>query len=361
MSFRKHTARYKVWIFAPHLETDDPNLQYYYDFTQSIAEFTKVFTEIRCEWEWVNVTLNNLGEVIARVKSHTGKHNIVLNLCDGDEINDVPGISVIRALDEHQITYTGSDAYFYGITTSKITMKKAFSEHGVSMPGWVKLNGHVDKNLFSKVGNPIIVKPAISAGSMGLTVKNVVSNVGELKSILTAMHEGYHGWKLDEAGLLAEQYIAGREFTTLLVGSFCHPDDITFYQPVERVFHPSLPEKEKFLSFGRLWEIYDEESPMPDNGYLYVYDHVTCPDLTRRLRELSLHAFHAVQGKGYARLDIRMDKDTEQLYVLEINAQCGLSEDEDYTSIGAILKASNKTFTDLIVEVLDDALLRSPS
>ncbi len=39
---------------------------------------------------------------------------------------------------------------------------------------------------------------------------------------------------------------------------------------------------------------------------------------------------------GYGRLDIRMDRQTGKMYVLEVNAQCGLSEDEDYTSIGAI-------------------------
>ena len=34
--------------------------------------------------------------------------------------------------------------------------------------------------------------------------------------------------------------------------------------------------------------------------------------------------------------------------MLEVNAQCGLSEDEDYTSIGAILRYSGKTFSDLV-------------
>jgi hypothetical protein len=45
--------------------------------------------------------------------------------------------------------------------------------------------------------------------------------------------------------------------------------------------------------------------------------------------------------------------------MLEVNAQCGLSEDEDYTSIGAILKASGVTFTEVIAEILMDALRRS--
>ncbi|MBL7874547.1 MAG: hypothetical protein JNL53_02720 [Cyclobacteriaceae bacterium] len=358
MAFLNHTAGYKVWIFAPYLHTDDPTLKFYYDYTQSIAEYTKVFSEINCEWEWVNITLQNLDQEIARVKNYTAKENIVLNLCDGDEINNVPGISVIHALDANQITYTGSDSYFYQVTTSKITMKEAFQQHGVDMPGWVKLNGHIDPKLFEKIGHPVIVKPAISAGSMGISTKNVVSNTTELKEVLATMKNGYKGWKLET--LLAEQFIIGKEFTTFLVGSFDQPKQIKFYQPIERVFHPSLPEKEQFLSFERLWEAYEEESPMPDNGFLYEYAPVKSSTLVEDLRELSLDAFKAVKGKGYARLDIRMDKETQRLFVLEINAQCGLSDDENYTSIGAILKASNKTFTTLIVEVLNDALLRKP-
>jgi D-alanine-D-alanine ligase len=143
-----------------------------------------------------------------------------------------------------------------------------------------------------------------------------------------------------------------------LVGSYDQPEHIKFYRPIERVFHPSLPEKEQFLSFERLWESYEEESPMPNNGFFYEYEAVACPELVQRLKELSIDAFKAVKGKGYARIDIRMEKDTQKLFVLEINAQCGLSDDENYTSIGAILRVSNKTFTNLIVEVLDDAILR---
>jgi hypothetical protein len=45
--------------------------------------------------------------------------------------------------------------------------------------------------------------------------------------------------------------------------------------------------------------------------------------------------------------------------MLEVNAQCGLSEDENYTSIGAILKVSNKSFTEIIMEILKDALRRN--
>ena len=43
-----------------------------------------------------------------------------------------------------------------------------------------------------------------------------------------------------------------------------------------------------------------------------------------------------IRDRGYTRIDIRQDSTTGKLYMLEANAQCGLSEDEDYTSIGAI-------------------------
>jgi D-alanine-D-alanine ligase len=358
MTFLNNPAAYKVWIFAPYLETDDPTLKFYYDYTQSIAEYTKVFSEVECEWEWMNITLANLPQAITKVISHRNKENLVLNLCDGDEINDVPGISVIHALDASGITYTGSDSHFYNVTTSKITMKEAFDQHGVAIPKWVKLNGHIDKQMFHKTGKPAIVKPAVSAGSMGISVKNVVSDFDELKDVMTTIKQGFNGWNLHGAGLLAEQFIIGKEFTTFLVGSHDQVDQIKFYCPIERVFHHSLPEKEQFLSFERLWESYDNESPMPNEEFFYEYQPVRSPELADKLKELSIEAFKAVKGMGYARLDIRMEKGTDKLFVLEINAQCGLSDDENYTSIGAILRMSNKTFTDLIVEVLDDAILR---
>ena len=51
-------------------------------------------------------------------------------------------------------------------------------------------------------------------------------------------------------------------------------------------------------------------------------------------------------------MDIRRDSKTGKMYVLEVNAQCGISEDEDFTSIGAILRLNGKTFTELSNDVV---------
>lgn len=34
---------FTIWVLAPDIETNDPNLSYYYDFSQSIKEYTAVF------------------------------------------------------------------------------------------------------------------------------------------------------------------------------------------------------------------------------------------------------------------------------------------------------------------------------
>lgn len=358
--FTDNKNDYLVWVIAPYLETQDPNLKYYYDYTQSIAEYQKVFSEIGCEWKWVNVTFDAIEAVVLGIRNHpTTKTSIVINLCDGDELNGIPGLSVIDALERHNLIYTGSNEYFYQITTSKIPMKEAFDKHNVSTPAWkvIQPNEGNILSLFEEVGDVLIVKPAISAGSLGLSIKNVVSDEAGFSAILNDIQQGYHGWKLDSGGIFVEEFIKGREFTTLVVGSSTHPETLRFYPPVERVFHSSLPDTERFLSFDRLWETYDYETPLPDKGDLYNYYEPEY-ELVSGLKEISFKAFQSVGGMGYGRLDIRMDQETGKFYVLEVNAQCGLSEDENYTSIGAILRFAKKSFTYLIIEIVEDALMR---
>ncbi len=350
----------KIWILFPYLETEDPNLQYYYDFSQSLEEYSKIFVELGADWSWQQVTMQNYKDTIASIKKMSGrKIPLVFNLCDGDEVNGTPGVSVIHELEKNKLIYTGSDNHFYTITTSKIPMKQAFDKAGVSTANWEIIDGSEEsiKGICKRLGAPLIIKPAVSGGSMGVSVKNVVYTDSELMERMTEIKKGYRGWNLLADGLFVEQFITGPEFTSFVVGSSTEPETCIVYPPIERIFHESLPDEEKFLSFDRLWEIYEDEKPMPGNENFYDY-HRPDATLMKALEQLSLDAYIAVGGMGYGRLDIRMDKCTGKLYMLEVNAQCGLSEDEDYTSIGAILRYADKTFSDLIRKIIQDAFTR---
>ena len=64
-----------VWVLAPQLETNDPNIDYYYDFSQSIAEYTKAFNELDVEWKWQPVTLKSYKKVIESIVKKSDKDN----------------------------------------------------------------------------------------------------------------------------------------------------------------------------------------------------------------------------------------------------------------------------------------------
>ena len=353
----------KVWVLSPSLQSEDDNIDYYYDFSQSIAEYSKVFAELNVNWLWQPVNMLTYREVIDTIEAE--KENgkvipVVLNLCDGDEVNGTPGVSVVKLLEEKDIIYTGADEYFYNITTSKIPMKTEFDKAAVPNAAWETIRDKkVDTDsIFETLGTPIIIKPAVSGGSMGVGIKNVVEHKEELVALLEKMFTGYRGWNLTTDGIIAEKFISGPEYTTLISGSYNDPKNAVIYMPVERVFHASLPDKEKFLSFDRLWEIYEDETAMPGEENFYEYQ-LPAADLIEPIKKISWDAYCATKGKGYTRVDIRMDAVTKQLYVLEVNAQCGISEDENYTSIGAILRFSGKRFSQLVIEILNDAFVRA--
>ncbi len=348
-------------MLAPHIQTADVNIDYYYDFTQSIEEYTKTFVELNIEWQWQPVTMNNYQEIIDTIIHTTPPlQPIIFNLCDGDEMNGTPGISVIHYLEEKKLIYTGADAFFYHITTSKVPMKRAFDEHQVTTAKWQAITNAEEniENIFTTLGNPVIVKPAVSGGSMGVSIKNVVNNKDDLTKQIKKMFAGYRGWQLAIDGIIAEAFIDGPEYTVLIVGNYLQPENAIIYTPVERVFHTSLPAAEKFLSFDRLWEIYEDETPMPNDENFYEYQPAPS-ELQEAIQGLAWRAYVACKGTGYTRADIRMDNATKKMYVLEVNAQCGLSEDEDYTSIGAILKVSEKSFTSLVSEILYNAIIKN--
>ena len=352
----------KVWVLAPYLQTNDANIDYYYDFSQSIEEYTKTFAALNIEWKWQPVTINDYEAIIDIIVAEklTGIYfPLVFNICDGDEVNGTPGISVVKLLEQKGLVYTGADEYFYNITTSKVPMKEAFDRYHVPNARWeaIKIKNQYTNGIFDRLGAPIIVKPSVSGGSMGVGIKNVVENKAELNEQIYKMFDGYRGWNLAADGLIAESFITGPEFTVLIVGSYNKPEEAKIYTPVERIFHPSLPDKEKFLSFDRLWEIYEDEEPMPNEGNFYEYE-IPDADLIEAIKKISWDAYVACRGKGYTRVDVRMDNVTKKLFVLEVNAQCGLSEDENYTSIGAILRVSNTTYAELVVEIINDAFLR---
>jgi D-alanine-D-alanine ligase len=126
---------------------------------------------------------------------------------------------------------------------------------------------------------------------------------------------------------------------------------------VQRLFHRDVPQHERFLSFDRYWSEYKEESRFSPDEPFYRYG--MAPERLRdRLADLATRAFVALEGRSYGRVDIRLDERTDELFVLEVNANCGLSGDTE-TSVGEILLLSKIPVTEVITGMLRDAYDRA--
>lgn len=363
-----------VWAFIPYRITEQGLVGEFYDNPGYRQELADVFTELGIQWKWQPITLENIHAAVEEVAASSKEYiPVVLNFCDGfDEVDGYPGLSVIKLLEEKNIIFTGSDSTFEYLTISKIRMKCALAEASVSTAPYEVISdiSHV-RGICQRLGIPLIVKPAISTASYGIWLQSVVHSDEQVRSQVQQLLQGQHGMECPPEGIFVEQFINGPEFTVLLVGSAQQPDSIKIYPPVERVFHPSLPETERFLVSERQFSK-EATSLWPEEQ---VCRHqLADPILRNRLRELSRRAYCAVGGIGYGRVDIRMEWATQELFVLEVNSNCALSstpipeqrdsrksEEPHETSAGTILHLSGTPFAQLMSEIIAEAFARNSS
>jgi D-alanine-D-alanine ligase len=179
---------------------------------------------------------------------------------------------------------------------------------GIKTPGYVLIEKLNDiHEAIRHLSFPLFVKPAKAGDSLGIDEYSLVYNKKELEQKASAIIEEY-------GPLLAEEYIAGREFTVLVAAN----DDgktCTVFRPIEYLF----PKGREFKTYALKTSELHPDCNVPCND----------PELDRRLRFASERIFNGFKGVGYARLDFRVNKKKE-IYFLEINFTCSVFYKDGY-------------------------------
>jgi D-alanine-D-alanine ligase len=302
-------------------------------------------------------------EVVASNSDYTP---VVLNYCDGfDEVDGYPGLSVIKLLEDKGINFTGGDSNFEYQTISKIRMKRTFLEAGVATARYEVISDpNCIQGICQRLGSPLIVKPSISTASQGIWLDSVVESDEQVSLQVQRLMQAEHGKQCPQNGIFVEQFINGREFAVFVLGSAKQPENLKIYPSLERVFHPSLPETERFLSHYRYWGKNEGETSLLSEEQ-FCYYRLAEPELHKRLCNLAKRAYCAVDGNGYGRVDIRMARASQELLVLEVNSNCAISSkplfdftDPNATSVGTILHLSGIAFPQLMSEIISEAFTR---
>lgn len=363
-----HNNQLLIWVLTPSSQIQQEWMKAF-DTNTFQQQMGDVFSELGLAWKRQKVSLENLEQIVDKIAGYTKDYiPVVLNFCDGlDELDDCPGLSLIKLLETKGIIIIGADSEFYSFTFNKILIKQALIQAGVATPPYEIIHD-LDRGqgVCARLGTPLIVKPAVlSGGSYGLSVNSVVHNDEQIKTqVKHLLQENDQGIIFPPDSIFVESFITGREFSVFLIGSYQQPEQIKIYPPLETIFNPTLPEIEQFLSHDRYYGKDEGDISFSAETPFCRYQLVGA-DLYEKLCDLSKCAYCAVNGNGYGRVDIRMDKASQELFVLEVNANCAISSqplfdfaDPNVTPVGTILHLADIPFAQVISEIIAEAFNR---
>lgn len=261
--------------------------------------------------------------------------DVFVNLCDGAEGDDTPGIDVVRELERRGEAFTGAGSAFYDPTRKE--MKDACAAGGVRTPRHVFADDlrAVDAAV-SGLELPCFVKPRHGFSSVGITLDSLVRTDAARGVQVARVISGF-------GGALVEEYVEGREFSVLVASDPAGGAEPIVYPPIEFLFAPGVP----FRTFDCKWGSSKNRR-------------IACGDagLSRELEAMTRAVFLELGGVGYARGDIRRDA-AGRLFFLDINPNCAaFHPSHEGCTVDTILALAGESRTEFLAGLIQFALRR---
>src|SRR5262249_3319742 len=139
--------------------------------------------------------------------------DLVFNLTESYAGDDTKEMHVAAYMDLIGLRYTGAGPHANFLAQDKATAKKMFAFHGIRTPYFATAyRGNIDHA--HDVKFPLIVKPQLEDGSIGIDAQAVVSSVKELMERVEYVQNEF------DSPALIEEYIEGREIYAAILGSY---------------------------------------------------------------------------------------------------------------------------------------------
>ena len=245
--------------------------------------------------------------------------------------------------------------------------KRILAYHGLPTPEFQvfeRADEPICDDLADEAGSlrfPLFLKPSREGTSMGISAQSIVRSAAELRERLAQMIARYN------QPILCEHYISGREVMVGMLGNLppdrraaaaasalspetspTHPHSLTFLPIIE--FEPTHSDTEADVYTNRM------KTDLAGD-YRYHCPALLDPALERQLLALAAAETFRVTGcKDVGRVDIRIDRETGQPYILEINPLPGLSP--HFSDLCLQTDAAGMPYERLINTILDMALAR---
>jgi len=209
-------------------------------------------------------------------------------------------------LDVLGVPYTGSGALASALGMHKEKTNEIIQSAGVLVPKFVSLSQRNAKNMRliritvrRDIGYPCVVKPNESGSSVGITI------VQNEKGLEEAIHEAF----LEDASILIQKYIRGKELTCAVMGN--SGTTALHALPIVEIIPDGI-----FFDYNAKYLSKKTQEICPANVNKRI---------TRKVQELSKIVHQALGCDGLTRSDFILTSGGK-LYFLEINTIPGLTE-----------------------------------
>ena len=226
------------------------------------------------------------------------------------------------------IPYVGCGVLASSCGMDKVVMKTLFSEAGLPLckyvwflrSEWERASETVIEQVKSKLGFPCFVKPANLGSSVG--VSKAEDEISLRKAIELAAEY--------DRKIIVEEALDMREIECAVIGN----DEPRASLPGEYIIHD---EGKKFLDYT------EKYSGTGNNDF--VVPSLVSEELSKKIQQMAVQAFKAIDGAGLARVDFFLRNDTGALLVNEINTLPGLT---DASGFPKMWSGSGLEFTQVI-------------
>ncbi len=290
---------------------------------KTIEQIKSVFTNHGFEVQLLDGNLD-MFEQLRGINRQSDRIPFVFNRSYGiqgeNRYSHIPSIFEMLGL-----PYFGSGPFGHTLALDKIVSKIIMNNLGIPSPEYWQFYSPEDFN--QNVRFPVIIKPVMEAGSIGL---KVVNNKADLRKEVTKMLDELH------QGIFAERFISGREFVLGLVGN---GDNIE-----------CLPLLEIDME-GNPDDIQTQYEKINEPKQKHTPDDIP-KETIQKLENDAKRLFRLLRLKDYARIDMRMDK-KGNFYFLEINSMASLGENSSFI---ASARAAGYTYDEIIMKLFDVAV-----
>jgi len=263
--------------------------------------------------------------------------DLVFNLCEGVNGHARFEDYVVGTLELAGVPFTGCRHWATTIAHRKHIANTLLSAAGLPVPAFALAQGNKAPSDFPL---PAIVKPSAEDASVGIDNGAVCTSKRALKKRVAQMLEQFEE-------VLVQEYVPGREFNVGFVGKRM--------LPIAEIRFDGMPEGTwPIVGYAAKWIPGSPE----DEGTMPVCPAEVPEELEASITKVARDAWEYVSGgEGYGRVDLRVNEEGRP-YVLEVNPCPDLSSNAGLARMG---RAFGWSYDDLVMHVVDEALMRSQS